>query len=255
MCVVAYAGDSRGMTVDHFKQIHDVVKGIDENIWLHADACHGFCLGFSEKLKSKIAGIELFDSISTDPHKVLMVPYAISALLVKNPENFRLITTTSDLIMQEDYAFGQITPFIGAKAWMSLKLWFVFQNLGKQGISDIIEKRCEMANYLKSEILNSEHFVVLNDVDMNSVMFMYVNDKKNIDLEKTNAINKKIKEKIDSEGTYYLHQFPIVDDNGIIQKGETVFPLRYVSGNDNISRLDIKNMLNYINALGAEYDE
>lgn len=255
MCVVAYAGDSRGMTVDHFKQIHNVVKSVDENIWLHADACHGFCLGFSDKLKSKISGIELFDSISTDPHKVLMVPYAISALLVKNPEKFGLITTTSDLIMQEDYAFGQITPFIGAKAWMSLKLWFVFQNLGKQGISDIIEKRCEMANYLKNEIINSKHFVVLNDVDMNSVMFMYVKDKNNIDTEKTNNLNKKIKAKIDSDAMYYLHQFPIADDKGIIEKGKTVFPLRYVSGNDNISKTDIQNMLNYINKIGDEINE
>lgn len=51
-----------------------IVKETDENIWLHADACHGFSLGFSEKLKSRISGIELFDSISTDPHKVLAVP-------------------------------------------------------------------------------------------------------------------------------------------------------------------------------------
>ena len=47
----------------------------DENIWLHADACHGFSLGFSEKHKHKIKGIEKFDSISTDPHKVLDLPY------------------------------------------------------------------------------------------------------------------------------------------------------------------------------------
>ena len=253
MCVVAYAGDSRGMTVDHFKEIHDLVKNIDETIWLHADACHGFSLGFSDKLKSKLNGIELFDSISTDPHKVLMVPYAISALLVKDPKSFRLITTTSDLIMQEDYAFGQITPFIGAKAWMSLKLWFVFQNLGKKGISDIIEKRCAMAQYLKQEIEKSNHFVVLNDVDMNSVMFLYVPNKSDLsNVEEINALNKKIKEKLDKEGIYHLHQFPITDDKGILSKGTTVYPLRYVSGNDNITEKDIVDMLNYIEKLAKE---
>ena len=128
MCVVAYVGDSRSMTIDNLKEIYEIVKGIDENIWIHADACHGFSLGFSERLKQKISGIELFDSVATDPHKVLAVPYTISALLVKNPNTIKEIATTSDLIMKENYAFGQITPFIGSKSWMSLKVWFAFQN-------------------------------------------------------------------------------------------------------------------------------
>ena len=82
-----------------------------------------------------------------------------------------------------------------------------------------------------------------------------VKDKNNIDTEKTNNINKKIKAKIDSDAMYYLHQFPIADDKGIIEKGKTVFPLRYVSGNDNISKTDIQNMLNYINKIGDEINE
>ena len=83
MCVVAYVGDSRTMSIDNLQEIYNIVKGEDENIWLHADACHGFSLAFSKKLKSKVKGLELFDSISTDPHKVLMIPYTLSALLIK----------------------------------------------------------------------------------------------------------------------------------------------------------------------------
>lgn len=54
--------------------------------------------------------------------------------------------------MQENYAFGQITPFIGSKSWMSLKVWFTFQNLGKEGIAKIIERRYAMAQYLKKKL-------------------------------------------------------------------------------------------------------
>ena len=129
MCVVAYVGDSRTMTIENLKEVHRIVKESDPNIWLHADACHGFSLGFSEKLKHKISGIELFDSISTDPHKVLAIPYCVSALLVKNPETFKLISSSSDLIMQEQYAWGQVTPFIGSKSWVSLKIWFLIKNV------------------------------------------------------------------------------------------------------------------------------
>lgn len=248
MCVVAYAGDSRSMTIDNLAAIHKVVKEVDNNIWLHADACHGFSLGFSEKLKYKISGIELFDSISTDPHKVLAIPYTVSALLLKNPETLKKVTTTSDLIMKEDYAFGQVTPFIGSKSWMSLKVWFAFQNIGKKGIGELIERRCNMAQYLKEILENRKEYIVLNDVDINSVMFMYVGNRDNITMtiDEINNINKKIKQKIDIDGIYFLHQFSINDDNNKISENEILYPLRYMSGNDNIKKEDINNMIMYI---------
>lgn len=248
MSVVAYVGDSRSMTIDNLKEIYKIVKEIDNNIWLHADACHGFSLGFSEKLKSKISGIELFDSISTDPHKVLAIPYTVSALLLKNPETLKKVTTTSDLIMKEDYAFGQVTPFIGSKSWMSLKVWFAFQNIGKNGIAEIIERRCQMAQYLKEMLDNRKEYIVLNDVDINSVMFMYVGDKNNITMtvDEINNFNKRIKEKIDIDGIYFLHQFSINDDNKKIYENAVLYPLRYMSGNDNITKDNINSMIMYI---------
>ena len=252
MCVVAYVGDSRTMTIDNLREIHDIVKKHDDNIWLHADACHGFSLAFSKKLREKIDGIELFDSISTDPHKVLAIPYCISALLVKDPQKMKLITSTSDLIMQEDFAYGQITPFIGSKSWISLKLWFAMKSLGIEGYGKLIEKRCEMANYLKRKIDESNKFVVINDVNINSVVFMYVKDKNNIpniDVEELNKKNLQLYDKIMEEGKYYLHKFSIPDNKGIFKKNTILYPLRYMSGNDNITKKDIDDMLEYIVAL------
>ncbi|MBE5806463.1 MAG: pyridoxal-dependent decarboxylase [Clostridiales bacterium] len=248
MCVVAYVGDSRTMSIENLKAVHNIVKEEDENIWLHADACHGFSLAFSQNLRYKIQGLNLFDSISTDPHKVLMIPYTLSALLIKNPEKIKMISSTSDLIMQEPFAFGQVTPFIGSKSWVSLKAWFVMKNLGINGIGDIIEKRCKMAKYLGEKIDKSRDFILLNKVDINSVMFMYVGDKNNItnSVDELNDISKKIKEVIDKEKIYYLHQFSIPDNLGKIEKDMTIYPLRYMSGNDNIEENNIDKMLDYV---------
>ena len=90
----------------------------------------------------------------------------------------KLVTSTSDLIMQEDFAYGQITPFIGSKSWVSLKLWFSIKSLGINGYAKIIEKRVNMANYLKKELDKTKDFVVLNDVNINSVVFMYIGNNK-----------------------------------------------------------------------------
>ncbi len=255
MCVVVYVGDSRTMTIDNLTGVYELVKSIDSNIWLHADACHGFSLAFSKKLRKKIKGIELYDSISTDPHKVLAIPYCISALLIKNPEKMKLITSTSDLIMQEDFAYGQITPFIGSKSWVSLKLWFAMKSLGVAGIGKMIEKRCDLATYLKKLIIKSENFVLLNDVNINSVVFMYVGNKNNInDVKYLNDLNLKIYNYLLNEGKYYLHKFSLSDDKGIIKKDATLSPLRYMSGNDNIREKDINEMLNHIIEVAKEIE-
>ncbi|HCI05046.1 TPA: pyridoxal-dependent decarboxylase [Patescibacteria group bacterium] len=250
MAVVAYAGDSRTMTVDNLDKVADLVHIIDSNIWLHADACHGFSLGFSSELRHKIKGIEKFDSISTDPHKVMMTPYTISALLVKDPENLKKITSLSDLIMQEEYAFGQITPFLGSKSWMSLKLWFMMKNFGKNGLDELITKRHYFAVELSSILKSNKNFMVLNDVEINSVAFFFTAGRKH-SVAEINRINRGIHQRMLEEGKCHLHQFSI-PDRGIFKKGEIVYPLRFMSGNPNTSKKDLHDMIEYVQTLGNE---
>lgn len=250
MAVVAYAGDSRTMTVDNLKAIADIVHKIDPKIWLHADACHGFSLGFSKKLQHKIKGIEEFDSVSMDPHKVLLTPYTVSALLVKNSNSMKIITSVSDLIMQEQFAFGQITPFLGSKSWDSLKLWFMMKNFGKKGLDELITSRHNLAVYLFDTLRADDNFVVMNNVDINSVAFFYTGGLK-LEIEKINHINKKIHKKMVEEGEYHLHQFSI-PDSGIFEKGTIVYPLRFMCGNPNTTTKDVDEMVKYVRTLGKE---
>ena len=254
MGLVAYAGDSRTMTVEHFDEVAELVKSIDPTIWLHADACHGFSLGFSDTLREKLKGIELFDSITTDPHKVMNSPYTISSLLVKDPQKMRTVGSTSDLIMQEQFAFGQITPFIGSKPWMSLKLWFMIKNLGRKGFGQIIDKRHQLALDLAELVDSSDDFTLINKVDINSVAFVYTGDLKDLTVERLNAMNRAIHATIIEEGIYHLHQFSI-PDAGIIKKGEIIYPLRFMSGNPNTTKKHLVAMLEYVSDIGRKIRE
>jgi L-2,4-diaminobutyrate decarboxylase len=251
MCVVAYAGDSRSQSIDNFDKIHSIVRAVDKNIWLHADACHGFALGFSEKHKHKLRGIEKFDSVSIDPHKVLDLPYNISIFLVKNPEKINSIQTISDLILKENFAFGQVTPFMGSKGWHSLKLWFLLKNMGTDGIGKIIDSRIEIAQKLSEKLNKSKKFIVLNNVGYNSVMFLY-KPNKIMSVTEINKLNQQIYTHMLNEGEYYLHQFSI-PDRGVIQEGEILYPLRFMSGNPNIKEKDLDDLINYIQSVGKKY--
>ena len=248
MACVVYAGDSKTMTIDDLGDIYDIVKSFDENIWMHCDACHGFSLGFSDKLKYKIKGIEKYDSITTDAHKVLMVPYGLSILLAKDPKKFGLISVDSDLILQsQNFAYGQITPFIGSKNASCFKLWFLLKAEGKKHIGEIIEKRHYMAKYFANKIKNNSNFMLLNDTVINSVMFFLIpknTSRKNI--QRISDFNKQIFALMNEEGKYYLHSFPIVINNKYLRYDKLVTPLRFMSGNPYLNEKDIDNLIEYL---------
>ena len=185
-----------------------------------------------------------------DPHKVMLVPYTLSVLLVKNSENMKKITSMSDLIMQEQFAFGQITPFLGSKPWSSLKLWFMMKNFGKKGLDELITKRHNLAVYLADKLGKDSDFKVLNRVEINSVAFFYTGvDKSQID--EINYVNKEIHKKILNEGKFHLHQFSI-PDIGLFKKGDVVYPLRFMCGNPNVTTKNIDDMVEYIRSIGRK---
>lgn len=250
MALVAYAGDSRTMTVDNLLAIEALVRRIDPSIWLHADACHGFSLGFSSELRHKISGIKKFDSISCDPHKVMLTPYTLSTLLVRNPHEMKKITSKSDLIMQEPFAFGQITPFMGSRSWESLKLWFMMKNYGKDGLDKLITDRHNLAVYLSDKLDKDKDFQVLTKIDINAVAFFYTRGISD-DVIKINQVNKTIHARLLDEGVYHLHQFSI-PDRGLFKQNEIVYPLRFMCGNPNTTKVDVDGMVEYVRTLGEQ---
>ena len=257
MAIVAYAGDSRSMTIDNFPAIAEIAH--DHEIWFHIDACHGFQYAFSDKMRPMISGIELADSITLDPHKILFTPYVLSMALARDHEGFKAIASSSDLITKEDYAFGQMTPALGSRNFSSLKLWFLIKTLGRRTIGELIDLRHEMAQYLASELINEKNFVVLNnEVNINSVVFMYVPDQfiDKIDPQSANTINEinqRIQERLFTEGQYYVHTFSIPDLSNVLGCGKIMLhPLRYMCGNPLTEAGHIKELIGRIKEVGKE---
>lgn len=257
MSVVVYAGDSRTMTIDNLTDVYELVKSIDDSIWLHLDACHGFSVALSKKYKYMVKGMNLYDSISTDPHKVLNIPYCVSALLLKHPENILKVKSSSDLIMNEDLSLGQTTPFIGSKSWVSLKIWFAMKNIGLDGLDRLVTQRMDLARKLYDYLRQDDSFIVLNEVNINSVMFMYkpkgvsIKNKKGISI--INKINKRIYNQLQKEGRFYIHCFPIKNESRFLPWGTTVTPLRYMSGNENLTWDTLVKFVEHIRSIGSSF--
>src|SRR3989338_2890106 len=234
LALVAYTGDSRTMAIDDFPNLYEIAQ--DYGMWFHIDACHGLSLCFSERLKEKVKGIELSDSVTIDPHKVLFTPYTLSYALVKDPRKFELVAGVSDLITKEPYSFGQITPLFGSRAFNSLKLWFLMKHLGKEKIGELIEHRHDMVNYFASLVERTENFYMMNEVTINSAAYLYVprqlknrlyTSLKDEAVEEINRLNKNIQLRIFKGGQYYVHTFQLNDFRNAMETGNvTVFQMQ-----------------------------
>ncbi len=257
--LTAYAGDSRTMTIDDLQGVHDVVRSIDRSIWLHCDGCHGVSLCFSGTHKQKVKGIELWDSVSFDPHKVLTLPYPLSMLLLRDPQDTRLIVTESELIMRQQNSLGQTTPVLGSKPFWSFRLWMLFKALGLTGIGKIIDDRIVQAKRFAELVSSMERFVLMNNTDINSIMFIYIPPGLTPPLSGREArriskLNRAIYDRLLAEGEYYLHSFIATDNLNRLGLGDDfgVDVLRFMVGNPLANSETFAGALEYIIELGRE---
>lgn len=263
MAVVAYAGDSRTQTLEDMTAVHDVVRAADPTIWLHADACWGLVCAFSDRLRHRIRGIELFDSVTVDPHKVMAIPYGLSALLVRRPDDMRLVSTYSDLIMQEDFAFGQVTPFIGSKGWLSLKLWMMMLGRGRDGLAELADRRVARACAFADKLDAHPRVRRLHEPDLAAVAFMYVPPDLNapvgtsseVAVARINDVNRRIHDRMLAEGIWHLHQVSLPDDNGRFRAGATLHPLRFMANNELTTQQHMDEVIAYVDRLGRTIDQ
>ncbi|MET7305321.1 pyridoxal-dependent decarboxylase [Embleya sp. NPDC005575] len=256
MGVVAYAGDSRTQTIDDLVAVHDVVRGEDPGIWLHADACWGLLAAFTSRLRHKIRGIERYDSVTVDAHKVMEVPYTLSALLVRDPQALRSITTYSDLIMRERFAFGQVTPFTGSRAWESLKLWAMMRARGRAGLAAMADHRIATVAEFTRLVDAQPRLVRLHDPDLTALVFAYLpagHDPAAPDVERINLVNRRVHADLMRGGRWHLHQFS-VPDAGRIAAGAEVWPLRFLGGNSRTTPGHLAALVDEVVRLGDVHD-
>ncbi|MBB5786409.1 pyridoxal phosphate-dependent decarboxylase family protein [Jiangella mangrovi] len=254
MAVVAYAGDSRTQTVENLRAVHDIVRSKAPAAWLHADACWGFMATFSPTTRRLVDGIDLYDSVTVDPHKVMAVPYAVSALVTRDVEALRAISSHSDLIMQEDFAFGQVTPFVGSKPWSSLKLWMTMRAHGRHGLAALVERRFATMRDFVMAVDSRPRFLRLHNPDLTACAFLWLPPSTDLtapDLNRINDVNKRIHGRLLADGEWYLHQFSIPDP-GVLSLGEQLHPLRFMSVNHRITTAQVQGVLDEVDCLGLQ---
>jgi len=252
MSIFAVAGDSRMMSFDDLVAIRKISDRY--NLWVHVDACEGGQCLFGRRQRKLFRGIEEMNSISLDPHKVLMLPYNLSLFLLRDIEDVKLVSIATTVIRLGEGSFGTITPGIGSKNFMSLKLWFLLKHWGLETLANEIDRRHDLAMYAAEKIKKSADMTLLNtEVEHNAVGFVYCPKERlpGMTVADLNVLNEQIHGYLNRESPYFVHLMGSRDDDYILSnKGEMAVHLRMMFGNPHTTEADIDGCLEEISIAG-----
>ena len=170
----AQVGNVNTGAVDPIAEIAPLTR--QRGAWLHVDGAFGVWAAASESLRALVNGIEKADSIATDCHKWLNVPYDSGIVLTAHPESHQgglmipahyIQTTTGE---RDPRAF---TPDESRRA-RGVTVYAALRTLGRRGVSELVERCCACARSMAEKLRSHAQIRVLNEVVLNQVLVQFV---------------------------------------------------------------------------------
>ena len=171
----------------------------------------GSCL-FSAKHRRLIEGIELADSVCWDAHKMMGMPLICSVFLTKSKDTLRAVCAHGDAA---HYLFHEDTKDIDLGRYSlqcgrrndSLKLWIAWREIGDAGWAKMVERYCDLSDYLEALVAESEHLTMMSERRWTNVCFRF--ESENLDL---NELNTEIRNRLMREGVHLVSRSNIGED-------------------------------------------
>ena len=216
MAVVATAGTTATGAFDDLEAIGSICD--ERGIWLHVDAAHGASALLSSRPPRALSGLRHSRSLAWDPHKMMLLPLATGMVLTREEGDLERA-----FAQQAPYLFhgGKSTRIIdqGIRSFQCsrradvLKLWFVIQRFGSEGLGRLYDHLCNTAQLLHDAIDERDDFENLHQPESNILCFRYLgaagkreagsgaNDR---DRQRVDDLNRELRPRYNREGTGWI---------------------------------------------------
>lgn len=145
--LVGSAGTTDTGTVDPLPALGELAAR--ERLWLHVDAAYGGPFRLTERGRARLAGTELADSVTLDPHKTLFLPFGSGALVVRDPAALRAAHEVGTYVLQDldphdapDYA--HLSPELSRDV-RGVRLWLPLHLHGVAAFRDALDEKLDLA--------------------------------------------------------------------------------------------------------------
>ncbi len=203
--VCAQAGN---VNTGAFDPIEDIARTIEaarlrgsRPIWLHVDGAFGLWAATSTPRQPLTRGIARADSVATDAHKWLNVPYDSGIVFCAHPDAHRSAMSLSAAYIQATDVERDPHEFVPeeSRRGRAVPIYAVLKTLGSSGVGEMIERCCRLATRLSEKLSERPNVRVLNDVVLNQVLVRFAVPGRDAD-ELTRAVIAGVQE----EGTCWL---------------------------------------------------
>ncbi|WP_027376509.1 pyridoxal phosphate-dependent decarboxylase family protein [Kaistella palustris] len=209
--VVATAGTTDTGAIDPLDEIAETAE--NHKMWFHVDAAYGGFFIMTSK-KEKFRGIERADSMITDPHKGLFIPYGVGAVVIKDgaaalhshyyTANYMQDGANEEMLKSPANVSPELT-----KHFRGLRVWLPLQLHGTAPFAACLEEKLLLLAYFRKK-LSALGFCLGPEPDLSVSYFWYPFESH------SDAKNRRLMEEIHADGSVFLSS-SIINDRFVIR--------------------------------------
>jgi glutamate/tyrosine decarboxylase-like PLP-dependent enzyme len=170
-CIVcAQAGNVNTGAFDPIEAIADAAHA--RGAWLHVDGAFGLWAATSAARRHLVAGIGRADSVATDAHKWLNVPYDSGVVFTAHPRSHRRAMTLAAAYIVETATERDPHEFVPeeSRRARAVPIYAALRSLGREGVADLVDRCCRLAAQMAARLAAHPSLRILNDVVLNQVL-------------------------------------------------------------------------------------
>lgn len=202
--VIASAGI---VSTGDFEDIQSIAASCARHdAWLHVDGAFGLFARCSPHYAALAKGIEHADSITTDCHKWLNVPYDCGLFLTRHLDRLETsMRLTASYLKTDDPAPTYINRGLESSSrFRALPVWMALMAYGRSGVRDMVERSCDMAQRLGDMLSEIEGYELLAPTPLNIVLFRGTFGSGADQDDLSNALQADLMKAINATGKVFL---------------------------------------------------
>jgi glutamate/tyrosine decarboxylase-like PLP-dependent enzyme len=194
--VIGNAGDVNTGDFDPIARLAELTT--EHGAWLHVDGAFGLFARLTPQASALAEGIERADSVISDGHKWLNVPYDCGFAFVRDPAYLKPPFQLTAAYLPSD---ERPSPEASRRA-RALAVWATLRAYGRSGYREMVERHLELAQHLSRRVDETPELERLAETKLNIVCFRFRPPE--LDEEELDELNLALGQEVLEDGRVFF---------------------------------------------------